>query len=300
MTSPFSDEQLSAVLDGLADPELVQRVQASPQASARLEQLRTVSELIGTSPAPATPERRASSIAAALAAAEAAAPEGVSSLAVAREKAAESKRFTDRFSPQVMAAAAAILLVALITPFLISNSGSDTTASDTATGEISTSLSDAGGADGSDDATDSAADSDSSFDGDDSAAESMDSGSDDSAAMAEAAPMDEDEAEEDAVENDPTADSSADDEARMFFSNSPVGLLAAIEQGGILPNLFVSDPEIQTTVNPECLVDLTDAAEPALALAEIDNDGVRQVVVITFEEDGTNTLFDAGDCSPVG
>ncbi|RZV47578.1 MAG: hypothetical protein EX269_04530 [Acidimicrobiales bacterium] len=298
MTSPFSDEQLSAVVDGLADPELVQRVQASPDASARLEQLRAVSELVGTSPAPATAERRASSIAAALAAAEAVAPEGVSSLAVAREKAVERKRFTDRFSPQVMAAAAAILLVALITPFLISNSGSDTTASDTATGEISTSLSDAGGADGSDDATDSADDSDRSFDGDDSAADSIDSGSDASAAM-EAAPTDE-AMEEDAVENDSTADTSADDEARIFFSNSPLGLLAAIEQGGILPNLFVSDPEIQSTVNPECLVDLTDAAEPGLALAEIDNDGVRQVVVITFEEDGTNTLFDAGDCSPVG
>jgi hypothetical protein len=294
MTSPFSDEQLSAVLDGLADPETVARVQASPEAAARLDQLRMVSELVATPPPAATPERRASSIAAALAAAESVAPEGVASLAVAREKAVERKRFTDRFSPQVMAAAAAILLVALITPFLIQGDDDDATiatGADTAADSISESLSNAATDDATDSGSDDSGDADS---GDDMAATSLaptaDAESSDDAAM-EAAPADDAMAE----------DEAADEEPRMFFINSAVGLLDAIDDGNVGPNLFLSDPEIQGgDVNPDCLAEFTDRAEPSFALATIESTDGPQLVVIHFGEDGTNTLFDAEDCSPVG
>jgi len=292
MTSPFSDEQLSAVLDGLADPETVARVQASPEASARLEQLRSVSELVGTPPPAATPERRASSIAAALAAAESAAPEGVASLAVAREKAVERKRFTDRLSPQVLAAAAAILLVALITPFLIQGDDDDTSiatgAADTA-GE-NRSLADSATDDGGDDAADSG-DSDSADDG--VAATTL-------APTAEADLAEESAVASDDAMDDVAANEAGDDSARMSFANSPLQLLALIDIGQVQPDLFLTDPEIQNTVNPECLIDLVDGLFPSYALATIESTSGVQIVVIQFDPDGTNTLFDAEDCSPVG
>lgn len=297
MTSPFSDEQLSAVLDGLADPETVARVQSSPEASARLEQLRRVSELVATPPPAATAERRASSIAAALAAAESAAPEGVASLAVAREKAVERKRFTDRLSPQVLAAAAAILLVALITPFLIQNNDDDATVAtgaDTATDSRTSSLSDSATADAADSGSDDGGDGDFTDDP---------SSSDDSAEAAmEAAPVNDDGMAAEAAADDAGVGGADDtDFVELFSTNSALQLLASIDDGSVTPDLFLDDPSIQDgTVNSECLVDLAERSEPSLKLARIDNTTGSQLVVIHFGEDGTNTLFDAEDCSPVG
>jgi negative regulator of sigma E activity len=295
MTSPFNDEQLSAVLDGTADPELVGRVQASPEASDRLDQLRRVRDLVATPPVGASPERRAASIAAALAAAEVAAPEGVSSLSVAREKAEQKRRLVDRFSPQVMAAAAALLLVVIVAPFLISRSGDNTsdfaaeTTADAADDGMNNSLAETAGADAMEESDD-------------------DSGSADSAMADTAEAPAADEAMEADLLIDDSADDVSDDAAsagedevlRIFPTNSPVQLLASIDLGTVAPNLFLSDPELRNSVNPECLAPFTEAAEPTFALSIIDGPDISQFVVIHFDEDGTNTLFDAEDCSPVG
>ena len=47
-----TDDDLSLALDGEADAELLARIEASPEAQARLEQLRAASRLVGNAPVP--------------------------------------------------------------------------------------------------------------------------------------------------------------------------------------------------------------------------------------------------------
>ncbi|MEO6987225.1 MAG: hypothetical protein ABI239_01100 [Aquihabitans sp.] len=49
---PLSDEDLSAALDGMAEPDVEARIQADPSARARLDALRAASETIGRGSAP--------------------------------------------------------------------------------------------------------------------------------------------------------------------------------------------------------------------------------------------------------
>lgn len=146
-TPPLSDEDLSAVLDGEATPDVVARVQADPQARARLDAFRAVATSIGRAPvdplAPSTVDdlvARALAEASSPAAATYPPPTGdpvVTPLAPPRG---------DRSAPRWLVAAAIVALVAIGLGLVWSGTNDDDT--DTLAGDTSTSAESSDGAGG--------------------------------------------------------------------------------------------------------------------------------------------------------
>lgn len=127
------DEIVSAVLDGEASPEEVERVASDPVLSARLEQMRQVSAVVGEPVTPLDELSRRRLVDRALDAA--ALPGTPGSLAPP----ARARRFG--FNPSVVGAAAAVALLALFGGLVIATGGSqddgDSAASDGADDTIS-------------------------------------------------------------------------------------------------------------------------------------------------------------------
>jgi len=144
MSDPFrpDDELVNAVLDGEATPDERARVEGDPTLRARLEELRAVSDLVGSPPPSPDDAQRERAIAAAKA-------------AVGQQ--AEVRTLPDRRRqevPRFLATAAAVLVLLLGAGFLVSRLGDDddSGAGDTAArleegGEESADSAAAGGAD---------------------------------------------------------------------------------------------------------------------------------------------------------
>ena len=298
MTERFDDEVISAVLDGDADDETTAAVMSDPAARGRLDALRSVQSLMATPPPPAAPERRAESIAAALA--EARTSPAVTPLAPSRAARAQ------RWRPPVewVAVAAAVVVAVLAIPLIGNLTGGDdeaTTAGD------AVAVDDAGG-DGalaSRDGNALLSDADAATEEVAPAAtttaiaatsEAGDSGTD---AMAAG-----DDAAGDAGDSDDAGDAEADfaDSVREpTVVNSKAVLDSFLDAGIIGPEYFATDPEIVETVNPTCLEPFADDAGEAFALVLVTPaGGPEKLVVVRFAEDGTTTTFDAEDCTPVG
>lgn len=325
-TEPFTDELLSAIIDGEADAATVASVDADPEASARLAQMRRAVDFVATPVPEATPERRRASIAAAMAAATPAAPE-VTSLAAARHERTTTapKRSESRGQWLVLAAAAVALIVAIPLVLQFRGGNDADTASDATTSDGETSF----GVDASDDAAEATAD---------VAEESGDS--DD--AMDEAASDDEGAAEEDAMEEEVMEEESTDeaaDEADEAMADEPedaaaddgadlpvsaadrlaeapiVSNLEILEQfistfGSITP-VLTADQVIEVGVAPACVDSLIAEIEETTGEPFVDDaifdlaflgetgDNER-LVIIGFLEDGTTIALDAEDCARLG
>ncbi|MGI9604978.1 MAG: hypothetical protein ACR2P0_02445 [Acidimicrobiales bacterium] len=295
----FDDETLTDVLDGTADALTVAAVQASATASARLDSMRRAAELVGTAPTPATAERRSASIAGALAAAQA--PPEIRSLSVARQQKVTRDSWYRR--PELLAVAAAVVVVLLTLPFLASIGSDDAdTAStaetaDAASTDAGASLDAGDGADGSTD----------------------DEAMEDTAALAEAAPATTAAAAR-AADDDAAADDGAgefDAEADGGSTNAvapielrPVssieGIDDQIELGWIEPRVTLGDLETQGLVLPECTDTVLDEVGPidesvpsfdAVMLTEPGQEST--IVIVYFATDGTTGLFNGEDCSTI-
>jgi len=298
-TERFDDEILSAIIDGEADEELVASVAADPTASARLEQLRAAVSAVKAPIPVATTERRAASIAAAMATATPAA--AVSSLAAARHIRTEQTR-TRRLSPQWIAAAAAAILLVVAIPLLVraTNSGSAdfASSSDDSTSFSAADVATDAPADGSEDAVDLADTTASAGDKDGSEAESGNDATTDDGDAEESAPV----AAEEAAESDDFADQAANTFPRADAQvvNSVEVLENLISLGSIVPELTV-EQVIAEGVAPECVgpFDVERGATFALAFLDPFGGGPR-LVLIAFGADETTTILDAEDCSPLG
>lgn len=319
---PYTDEILSAIIDGEADAETVASVQADPEASARLDQMRRAVELVAEPAPEATPERRSASIAAAMAAATPQTPE-VTSLAAARHERAtpqSSSPGNRQWLALVAAAVALVVAIPLVLQFREANDDETATA-DTAADTTTD--------DASDDSTSLDAGADASSDGAGESADSMDS--DD--AMEEAPAMEEEAMAEgdDAMEQDDSADDAAADEpaeadepADEPADEDPVPLAAVerlvtapaanslenidqlISVGSIAPQLTV-DQLVEVEVSLDCVetlraelpIELLDG--PIFDIAFLTEEGVApRLVVVRFDEDGGTTTLDAEDCAQLG
>lgn len=294
---PFTDEILSAIIDGEADPEIVADVAADPAASARLAQLQSVVSMVGAPVADAEPDRRRASIAAAMAAASPA-PE-VTSLAVARQQRESTRRGMP--ARQWLGLAAAAVALVIVIP-LIANlrSDGDETATD-ASEDHSLAV------------TDEAA-SDAGSDG----AGGLESDAGDLAPEAPAVAADEamDEQASDDSMDDSANDSAdaADEEAPSATTTAPaesidrfltdaivlsnVAILdEMITLGSITPELTL-DQVLELGVAPDCAIPLAFSNDRQFAVAYFDNgETERRLILISFNEDETTTALDAEDCS---
>lgn len=160
-TPPLSDEDLSAVLDGEAGPDVVARVQADPQARARLDALRAVSGAIRHHEvAPLAPATVDDLIGRALAVADEPAPEAPTAPPAAAWPPPSGPSDTvvtplapprgTRNAPRFLVAAAIIALVAIGLGLVWSGtrSDTDTTAQDTSGEELGRADDGGGGGDG--------------------------------------------------------------------------------------------------------------------------------------------------------
>lgn len=297
MTSErFDDELLSAILDGEADDTQVARVTADPEASVRLEQMRTVATIVGEEPPAASPERRRSSIAAAMAAAEPADP-AVTSLTAARHERAEQVWTPDLSAEQRprntrwLAVAAAIALFVLAVPIIASLRPDPS--------DVATSADDAA------EVTEAASD-----DADTSTADSAES--DDAADAVDDAAMEDDAMEEEAAADFDAPEATSDAEDRPFtrFGEQvrrnqlqEVSSVAAIDEliaSGVVTPVFSVEELLDAGVNPQCLEDdtgLFPAEFGAVNVGTGDGD-LTNVVLIRFNDDGTTDRFAAQDCTP--
>ena len=297
-TGPFDDELLNAVLDGTADDATVAAVHADSVASSRLAQLRQVKDLVSVAPASATSERRASSIAAAMAAAQADAPDGVSSIAAARharDTAAANRRNDNSRRWMAIAAGVALFLVGI--PLLLSlRGGDDADFANSSTDDASFAAegSDDSGDDGDDTAAQDIAES-----AVDAAADAVDSTSDDDA-MADDAMDDSDSAED--VADESGADSSATTTTRQLFEPLPVFELSTIDgavaAAEIEPIFTYGEIAESGLVELACLEGgYEETDEPQFALIATP-DG--QTVLIGFGPGGSAEILDAETCSLLG
>ncbi len=302
----YDDELLSAIIDGEATPESVAAVEADPVARQRLSDMATGVDIVASPVPEATPERRAQSIAAAMAAATPAAPE-VTSLSAERHKRDEKQKKSGRPPGWLIAAAAALLLFILATPVLF-NSGSVDTATEAA--DIAAN------------AADEVVEEVSGDDGE----EAME---DEEEAMEEEAM--EDEAAGDAAEASGNAadtaviESTADD-ADSAVAQSSVDLdietVPSIEElelliddAAIIPELSTNDllafdtsltragggtdEVLATTVNEACFnTDQTIGNETPYSLVILDPfAGGPTLVLVEFNDDGTTRFLNAETCA---
>lgn len=314
-TEPFTDEILSAIIDGEADDSTVASVASDPAAAARLAQLRRAVAQVATPVPNATPERRSASIAAAMAAATPA-PE-VSSLAAARhERTVQQPKASPQRGRWLAAVAAAIVLVVAI-PLLANFGGSD--ADDTASTSFDTADS---AADDTADVTaedtslgenpeSAAADQDVSADG-----ESVDDGESEDA-MDEEEAMDEVgvvSAEESPAEADAPDEQNLDNAAfvaNRLLSAPTVDSIENVQElilvGAVTPRLTL-EQAIEAGVSRDCgdflAAELAPDAidSPLFDITFLDQDGADepQLLLIQFHEDGTTTTLNAEDCVRLG
>ena len=287
MTERFEDEVISAVLDGDADEETTAAVMADPAARERLDALRSVQSLVATPPPAAAPERRAASIAAALA--EARTSPVVTPLAPTRSARAR------RWRPPIewVAVAAAVVVAVLAVPLIGNLTGDDDDAS-TAGDAIAVDDATADGAltsrngnallSDTDAAAEEAAPAATTVPA--ATAEAGDSGSDEMAAAGDAAD---------------DAGDAGDAVREPTVVNSEAVLGSLLDAGIIGPQYFAADPEIAEVVDPACLEPFADDPGEVFALVLLtQTGGPDQLVVVHFAEDGTTTVLDAEDCTPVG
>ncbi len=321
-TEPFTDEILSAIIDGEADDETVAAVAADPAATARLAQLRNAVELVAAPVPDATPERRSASIAAAMAAATPASPE-VTSLAAARhERTAKAPTRTESTRQWFLLAAAAIALVVAIPLALQLRSGND---ADTATDASADAI------DSRSLATDDAADAGGDSAGDEAAS---DDGAEEEAMAEDSLEMemaDADTTFDDAMEDvEQAADAPADDAAREDLPSttqapaetesptvSPAAALAdattvnsleslesLIAIDAITPTLtleVVIDAVVEAGLSPDCAESLEETSPPSFALASLsEGGGETRLLILQFDEDANAITRDAEDCAQLG
>ncbi|MDW3176915.1 MAG: hypothetical protein R8J94_05985 [Acidimicrobiia bacterium] len=322
-TEPFTDEILSAIIDGEADDETVAAVAADRVATARLAQLRNAVDMVATPVPDATPERRSASIAAAMAAATPASPE-VTSLAAARhERTAKTSTKSESTRQWFVLAAAAIALVVAIPLALQLRSGNDAdvaTADDTsadATDSRSLATDDA-----VDDTADAASDEPASDEGAEEGltAEAM---ADESLDMAEG-DGESDDAMEESEEPADDADSAADDApattapaevgaptispAAALADATTVNSLESLESllaiNAITPTLtldVVIDAVVEAGLSPECAESLEETNPPSFALASLsEGGGETRLLILQFDEDTNAITLDAEDCAQLG
>ena len=318
----FTDELLSAIIDGEASPESVASVEADPDARQRLADMRAAVAHVAEPVPEATPARRAQSIAAAMAAATPASPE-VASLSAQRHKRDESQK---QGLPKgwLIAAAAAVLLFVLAIPTLFIN------------GDTATSLADADAtATQDDDVVDEAADVVRDEVGDDvvvdaADGDTIDEDADDGAADEEAAiaPSAEEATEETAEVAADEADAADDSEESNDIESdvaTEIEIVTSVEefeellaQDVIAPQLASDDilsldgltarttssaeAALATEVNPACLTPGDDVTNPTpYSLIVLDPfAGAASLVVVEFADDGTTRLLDAETCAVIG
>ncbi len=317
-TEPFTDEILSAIIDGEADDETVAAVAADPVATARLAQLRNAVDMVATPVPDATPERRSASIAAAMAAATPASPE-VTSLAAARhERTAKTSTKSESTRQWFVLAAAAIALVVAIPLALQLRSGND---ADVATADATDSRSLA-----TDDAVDDTADAASDEPASDEGAEeglTAEAMADESLDMAEG-DGESDDAMEESEEPADDADSAADDApattapaevgaptispaaalADATTVNGLEGLESLLAINAITPTLtldVVIDAVVEAGLSPECAESLEEPNPPSFALASLsEGGGETRLLILQFDEDTNAITLDAEDCAQLG
>lgn len=319
-TEPFTDEILSAIIDGEADDHTVSAVAADPAATARLVQLRNAVDLVATPVPDATPERRSASIAAAMAAATPASPE-VTSLAAARhERTTKTPARTESTRQWLVLAAAAIALVVAIPLALQLRSGNDAdvaTADDTsadATDSRSLATDDA-----VDDTADAASDEPASDDGAEDEAfldqAIADSESDDDVAESEE-PADASSDDADSAADDAPAPTSAPAEVEVpavspeaaLADSTTVNSLESLESllaiNAITPTLtldVVIDAIVEAGLSPECAESLEETNPPSFALASLsEGGGDTRLLILQFDEDANAMTLDAEDCAQLG
>ncbi len=316
----YDDELLSAIIDGEATPESVAAVEADPVARQRLSDMATGVDIVASPVPEATPERRAQSIAAAMAAATPAAPE-VTSLSAERHKRDEKQKKSGRPPGWLIAAAAALLLFILATPVLF-NSGSVDTATEAA--DIAAN------------AADEVVEEVSGDDGEEAMEDEEEAMEDEEEAMEEEAM--EDEAAGDAAEAaGDAAEASGDaadtaviestaDDADSAVAQSSVDLdietVPSIEElelliddAAIIPELSTNDllafdtsltragggtdEVLATTVNEACFnTDQTIGNETPYSLVILDPfAGGPTLVLVEFNDDGTTRFLNAETCA---
>lgn len=309
-TDPFTDETLSAIIDGEADAETVASVNADPAASARLAQMRDAVEFVAQPVPEAAPERRSATIAAAMAAATPAAPE-VTSIAAARHQrhATPPSRTTNNRQWLAVAAAAIALIVAipLVLQFRDSTESADTATAASEDAVDSASF-DAGADDGDDamDESDDAMEEEAAVGAEETAdaavagdADAGDSAADDSDAM---------EADEPAESEEADGESTLDERLRVRTMASNLVIIDEFISLGTLTPVLTLDEVLEAGVSSTCAdtllaetpLELGDT--PMFDIAYLDADGLAEprLLIIKFNDDGTTTTLDAEDCAQLG
>ena len=277
----YTDELLSAIIDGEADAETVASVEADPVASERLAHMRQGVLLVAEPVPEATPERRSASIAAAMAAATPA-PE-VASLAAARHERDVVKRSTPRRAWIAGVAAVAAFLIAI--PVAISLAGDNSTDIVAADAVEETSVDATAETAGADDAMDEASDV---VESDDSAADAEE---ENFASREEVAEAMEDEA---AVEPRANRVNTSD----LATATTVTGIDELIVEGTITPKYdaaaVVEAGVLEACVRPREGV----TAELPFDLVNLDSfGGATRLILIEFADDATTRVLDAEDCS---
>ncbi len=277
----YTDELLSAIIDGEADAETVASVEADPVASERLAHMRQGVLLVAEPVPEATPERRSASIAAAMAAATPA-PE-VTSLAAARHERDVVKRSTPRRAWIAGVAAVAAFLIAI--PVAISLAGDNSTDIVAADAVEETSVDATAETAGADDAMDEASDV---VESDDSAADAEE---ENFASREEVAEAMEDEA---AVEPRANRVNTSD----LATATTVTGIDELIDEGTITPKYdaaaVVEAGVLEACVRPREGV----TAELPFDLVNLDSfGGATRLILIEFADDATTRVLDAEDCS---
>lgn len=310
---PDDDELLSAIIDGEASAESIASVEADPERSQRLADMRSAVDIVAATPPAATTERRSASIAAAMAAATPASPE-VTSLAAQRHKREEKKR---SIPVAALAAAAAVLLFVLAIPviFGLGGGGEVDVAADLAdesanVGEAAEETTETDAVEESEEASDQDAAAAADTEVFEEPAEGETSGD-------EEAMEDEEEAAEEAAE--PARASGDLDDAVVI--NTPIAqsieeLDELIAAGSLAPVLAEQDllareapvaragesvdEALATEVNPECLVASNGGNVLAYDIAVLDPfAGAAELVIIEFVDDGTTRVLNAETCEVI-
>jgi|GEM_PF-1434040 len=313
----FTDELLSAIIDGQTDDATVAAANADPVASQRLAAMRTAAGFVAEEPAPATAERRQQSIAAALAVATPA-PE-VTSLTTKREEKRKASWDRSGLSPALIAVAAALFLFVVVGVASL-RGGSDSIA-DVASDVADESSLTADAADAAADVVDSD-DEEEAMEDDEEAMEDEEAFEEEEAMEdEEEEAMEDDESDDSAVEE--TADEDVDEEEEFVpetaapqqertlnelltqdppalpSTNSIDGINDLISLGSITAQFSIDDL-LEAGVNPDCLN--VPAQTSVFGAAFIDPDGLEfaRLVIVEFVADGTTRVFDASDCSTPG
>ena len=297
----FSDDLLSAIIDGEADEESVASVTSDPVASQRLADLRTVVEIVGEEPTPASGERRQQSIAAALAAAKPAT--GVTSLTAERE--------ARRSVPvaKILTIAAAVLLLVLFIPLVANLRSSGSDAVDVA-------------ADAAEDAVDAVEDrSLGSVTADDEEAMEDDEGADGDAMEDDDEAMEDDEddgdeaMEDDEDDGDEAMEDDEGDNEGEFVPASPPTLAerlstdpSSVPSANSLDDIddlvagvsvfgeYGLDDLRNAGINPQCLVDFDESVRFSVVQLDTDDSDSQRLVIVAFEGNSITSVFDAEDC----